>query len=213
MGMGNYPLAMILAMGLGVAAGPVWAHKLKAFATAEGATLVGYAYFSPGGRPHQATVTVTDLAGNLLATTTTDDQGNFQVEAQRRIDHRITVDSGDGHAATYTVPAAELPDTLPPAADGQPAAASAPTVPTAAALPEPIALGAPAVNPELRAFIDQSLARQLRPLREQIDAYEQKIRWHDVLGGLGYILGLGGLAFGWSERQRRRKLTASTEQH
>jgi nickel transport protein len=189
----------LLAAGLSVTAGSAWAHKLKAFATAEGTTLIGYAYFSSGGRPRQASVAVTDADGNILTTTITDDEGNFRVEAKRRVDHRITVDGGDGHAATYTVTASELPDTL-PAAGGQPAApVSAATVPA----DPPPEMAAPATDAGLRAFIDQSVSRQIRPLREQIDAYQEKIGWHDVLGGIGYIIGLGGLAFGLSERRRR----------
>ncbi|MDS4021775.1 MAG: carboxypeptidase regulatory-like domain-containing protein [Candidatus Competibacter sp.] len=198
--MGNRILVhALLAAGLSVAVGPAWAHKLKAFATAEGATLVGYAYFSSGGRPRQASVTVTDAEGGVLATTITDDEGNFRVEAKRRIDHRITVDGGDGHAATYTVTASELPDTL-PTGGGRPAApVSVATVPT----DPPTEVASLAVDAGLRAFIDQSVSRQIRPLREQIDAYQEKIGWHDVLGGIGYIIGLGGLAFGLSERRRR----------
>ena len=33
------------------------------------------------------------------------------------------------------------------------------------------------------------------PLREQLDQYEEKTRLHDVIGGLGYIVGLMGIAF------------------
>lgn len=190
---------VLLAAGLSVAVGPAWAHKLKAFATAEGATLVGYAYFSSGGRSRQASVTVTDADGEVLATTITDDEGNFRVEAKRRIDHQVIVDGGDGHAATYAVTASELPDTL-PAGGGQLAApVSVATVPA----DPPTEVASLAMDAGLRAFIDRSVSRQIRPLREQIDAYQEKIWWHDVLGGIGYIIGLGGLAFGLSERRRR----------
>lgn len=200
------PRLALLAVGLSIAAGPAWAHKLKVFATAEGATLVGYAYFSSGGRPRQASVTVTDADGEVLATAITDDEGRFRVEVTRRIDHRITVDGGDGHAATYTVAASELPDTLP--ADGGQSATPAPAM-TAPADP-PTEATAPATDADLRAFIDQSVARHIRPLREQFDAYQEKIGWRDVLGGIGYILGLGGLAFGLTERRRRKDASPST---
>jgi nickel transport protein len=183
-------------------AGPAQAHKLKAFATATGTTIEGYAYFSPGGRAHQATVTVTAPDGSVLASTATDDDGNFRIDAKRRIDHIITVDGGDGHVASYTVTAGELPDSLPGTSSPQ-------TQPQSAATPAPAAVGTPIVeDTALRSFIDQSVSRQIRPLREQIDAYQEKIWWHDVLGGIGYILGLGGLAFGFSERRRRE-----TERH
>ncbi|MBJ7532887.1 carboxypeptidase regulatory-like domain-containing protein [Rhodomicrobium vannielii ATCC 17100] len=176
------------------------AHKLKVFATATGAAIEGYAYFGTGGRARQSSVTVASPDGTVLGKTTTDDEGNFRYDATRRVDHVITVDGRDGHVASYTVAADELPQTL---ASGGDAAAAKPSAERTGA---PIA-AAPAVSrtgedTDLRAFIDQSIARQIRPLREQIDANQEKIRLHDILGGLGYILGLGGLAFGLAQRRK-----------
>jgi nickel transport protein len=31
-------------------------------------------------------------------------------------------------------------------------------------------------------------------LREQLAGYEDTVRWHDMLGGLGHILGITGIA-------------------
>ena len=116
-----------------------------------------------------------------------------------------SVDGGDGHVATYTVPAAELPDSLPggsaipvgetPPAQGKPTAAPAPI--------SQVSIGAAGLA-DLRTFIDQSVSRQIRPLREQIDAYQEKVWTHDVLGGLGIIFGIGGVAYGLTERRRRK---------
>lgn len=208
--MSNHTLGLVVfAVGLSFMAELTWAHKLKAFAAAEGTSLVGYAYFSPGGRPRQVAVTVTEADGRLIAATTTDDEGRFRIEAERRVDHRITVDGGDGHVATYTVMASELPDTL-PAGDG-PSAATIPALAVPSAPPSgAISPVLPVPEADWRAFIDRSLSRQIRPLREQIDAYQEKIWWRDVLGGIGYILGLGGLAFGLSERRRRIEALPST---
>jgi nickel transport protein len=199
----NKQLFLVLfAVSLSVIAELAEAHGLKALVTVEGTSLVGSAHLTPRKPLRHATVTVTDADGNVLATTTTDDAGHFEVEAKRRVDHRIIVDGGDGHVATYTVRADELPDSLllssPPAPLPQAGEGSTKALP---ALPAPDA--------DWRAFIDQSIARQIRPLREQLDAYQEKIWWRDVLGGMGYILGLGGLAFGLSERRRRMDTSPS----
>ena len=37
------------------------------------------------------------------------------------------------------------------------------------------------------------MSRQIRPLREQLDRYEEKVRLHDILGGIGFIVGAMGL--------------------
>jgi nickel transport protein len=43
-------------------------------------------------------------------------------------------------------------------------------------------------------MIERAVARQVGPLREQLAGYEDTVRRHDVLGGLGYILGITGIA-------------------
>ncbi|MBF0326340.1 MAG: cobalt transporter CbiM [Alphaproteobacteria bacterium] len=166
---------MVLAATL-TAAGPALAHKLTLFASTEGNSVSGHAYFSGGDRAQGVVVTVTDPAGAVLHRLTTDAQGAFSFTASSRADHRISVEGDDGHAAQFTIAATELPDTLAP--------------------------GAPA--PDLQAMIDASLARQLRPLREQLAATHDKIWWHDVVGGLGAIIGFFGLAYGLSARKDKK---------
>ena len=196
----------LVALILLVMGGGAEAHKLKVFATVTGAVIEGYAYFSPGGRANTVSVTLATNDGVVQAKAITDAEGNFRFEATRRADYVITVDAGDGHVASTTIAAEDLPQTL-SFASGDAAAvrpderAAAETTPA----PPPRAAG----DAELRAFIDQSISRQIRPLREQIDAYQEKIWWHDVLGGLGYILGLGGIAFGLSERRKRANAVRS----
>ncbi len=197
--MRKLPLSMVCA-GLLLAASPASAHKMKVFASASGVEIDGYAYFSPGGRVQQGKVTITAPDGTVLATLTTTAEGEFQYQALRRIDHKITVDGEDGHIASTVIPAADLPPTL-PAPSGS--AALPPQGDASAILPPPSSSGQ--IDGDLKNYLDQSLARQIRPLREQLDAYQEKIWMHDVLGGLGVILGLGGLAFGLAERRKRRE--------
>ncbi|WP_035690648.1 hypothetical protein [Azospirillum halopraeferens] len=182
--------AAALAVAMLTAATPALAHKMKLFATAEGATVAGYAYFSPGGRARDVPVTAVDGDGVTVFRGRTDAEGAFRFPAERRSDLTIVVSGADGHEARFTLRAAELPGTLP----GGPSAAAAP--PPAAAPSGP--------PPDLAALIEASVARQVRPLREQLDAYEAAVGMRDVAGGLGYIIGLAGLAYGLSMRRRLR---------
>ena len=187
------------------------AHKLKAFATAVGADVSGYAYFSPGGRAQEAEVSVTLPDGTIVAKLQTNDEGEFSFTAKQRADYRILVDGGDGHEATYTIHASELPVSLAGASAPTQAAAPAGDKASAAAAPTMATSVSPA---EIRAMVEQGLAQQLRPLREQIDAWQEKVWLHDVLGGLGYIIGLAGLAYGFMEsrqsRQRREEKSSGS---
>ncbi|MGE5516885.1 MAG: carboxypeptidase regulatory-like domain-containing protein [Bacteroidota bacterium] len=183
----------VVALGLAATATPALAHKMKVFASATGTAISGYVYFSGDSRAVDTKVTARGADGSTVFEGVTDDKGQFGFRATRRMDHVITVDGNDGHMGAFTVTAAELPDSLP-------AAGSTAAAPPASPIPAETVAG----SADLRAFIDQSISRQIRPLREQIDAYQEKIWWHDVIGGIGYIVGLAGLAFGWANRKPRK---------
>ena len=185
-------LAALAALAAVGTASPALAHKLSVFATAEGRTIRGRAYLQGGGSPGRAAVSLFDPQGQSLGQTTTDEQGKFTVEARFRCDHRIIVDSGEGHRAEYTLPATALPDDLPLRTADEGASAAKP--PQAAPLPSP-QHGDPSPPASASHVKLEDLARQIDQLQFQIDQLGSRIRVQDVLGGLGYILGLMGLAY------------------
>lgn len=207
------PWLIVAALAWLASSAPAEAHKLKAFATVEGTTISGYAYFTPGGRAQQADVTITGPGGVEVLKTGVDTQGNFHFIAKQRVDYTITVDGGDAHIANYVIHAADLPNSLPTPEGGKllpldaPVPIAADTAPAAAETPADAAstaAAATAIDPaELRAMIQQSVAHEVNPLREQLDAFQEQVTWHDVLGGIGYIFGLCGVAYGFANRKRR----------
>ncbi|SOD96460.1 hypothetical protein [Caenispirillum bisanense] len=182
------PLLLALALVVAVSA-PALAHKIKVFATAEGAVVSGLVYFPGGGKAVGAPVQVLGPDGVEIGRVTTDDAGAFTFEATRRIDHTFVADTGDGHRGTFVVKADQLPVSLPGGED----AAGAPSTAAPAAAP---AAAAPVLDPAaLEDAVARAVAREVNPLRLQIEAYEERIRLHDILGGLGWIAGITGLAF------------------
>jgi nickel transport protein len=173
--------------------GAAQAHRLNIFAGADGTVIKGTVYFQGMIPARAAHVAVFDPKGALVTEMLTDENGRFAFGAGRRVDHRIVADLEDGHRAAFMVPAAQLPPTLPA---GSPAG-EAPASTTAAAEPMPEAPPA-----AIEAMVDAAVARHVGPLREQIAAYEDKIRWHDVLGGIGYIVGMSGIACYFLARRR-----------
>lgn len=178
-------LAVFLAIALVCTARVAQAHKINLFATAEGRKISGRAYFSRGEGAQNVKVEVTGPKGEKLAELRTDKEGKFEFTARFRCDHKFVVTTIDGHKASYTVTADELPEVLPPLGDAAPTpvAAPAPKIP------------APAPPPDVEAMVERAVSRQIAPLRRDIKAYQEKVRIHDVLGGLGYIFGLCGVAF------------------
>jgi hypothetical protein len=80
-------LLLLLALAL---AGPAEAHKLKVFATVEGAEVTGYAFFVGGGRPQGAAWIVTDGAGSEIARGETDAAGGFRAAVPQPVSSAIT---------------------------------------------------------------------------------------------------------------------------
>ena len=174
---------------------PADAHRLKVFASALGDRITGYGYFTGGGRAAGAEVILGTLGGEIIARDTTDQKGAFHFTITRRQDYQITLDTGDGHIATFIISAAELSGTLPLAATetgrDHPPAQSA-TVSAVSSIDQAALTG----------LIEQAVAKQIIPLRAQLDAHETRMRLHDILGGIGWIVGLCGLGAFWMRRRR-----------
>ncbi|ARJ66223.1 hypothetical protein WV31_11435 [Magnetospirillum sp. ME-1] len=167
---------LAVALALLLLAAPAQAHKLKVFATVEGAEIAGSAYFVGGEKAAGVPGRIQGADGSLVAGFATGPDGGFRQKVTMRMDHVVTVESEDGHAAQFTIPAAEFPPSLPEGKAVAPAGDS--------------------------AALEAAIARQIRPLREQLDAYEAKIRLHDLMGGIGTIFGLFG-CWAWLQSRRR----------
>ncbi len=199
----------LLLVALALAALPASAHKLQVFAFAEGARIQGSAYFAGGAKAQGATIKMEDAEGHVLAELTPGPDGSFSYTAQARMDHVIVADSGDGHRAEWRVTASELAAGFPdaprlPAKQRSAATSATRDTPVASRSdPPPISLpqstGAPSAPVDL-ATIERAVARQVGPLREELRAAQDQARLHDIMGGIGYILGLVGIALWWRAR-------------
>ena len=167
---------------------PAFGHRLKVFATVEGRKISGYAYFPGGGRAAGVTVVATAPDGSELGRATTNEKGEFEMTATRRCDHTLVAETLDGHKATFVVEAADLPEDLPPLAGGAPAERKETPAPAPPSV-ESTDAG------ELKKLVEEAVARELRPLREQLDALEARRRVQDIIGGIGYIVGVCGVVF------------------
>ncbi|WP_295590491.1 hypothetical protein [uncultured Lamprocystis sp.] len=175
---------------------PAQAHKLRVFAAAEGPLITGSAYFAGGGAAAGARIRVVDAQNRTLAEPTLDAAGRFSYRAQAAADLLIVAETGDGHRTEWRIPASDLTGSFPATDSGAPEPPA--TAPTAAAPPTPAPSG---LDPLLTTAIEGAVARQLRPLREELQSFQDQARLRDILGGLGYILGLMGLALWWRSRR------------
>lgn len=212
-------LAAGLLFALLLVAAPSSAHKLRVFAAAEGARIQGSTYFAGGGKAAGARVRITDASDRVLAELEAGADGTFSYRARAPVVHRILAETQDGHRAEWQVGAAELAGAFPSqgrSQEGTDSAAPAAAKVDAAVQPAAgtdlrdtaqAAHACPpsaesALDPGVEAAIERAVARQVRPLREQLLATRDAVAFRDVLGGIGYILGLGGVGLWWYGRRR-----------
>ena len=192
----------LLLLGLGVLSTPALAHRVLVFAYAEGDTILTESKFIPNDPVRQGKVEVQDAkTGQILLTGTTNDQGKFSFKippqaAAAKMDLKIITEAAMGHRGEWLLKAANY---LPGAqAAGTPA-------PGPAATPAPSAVAAPAAAPAatagtvnqqaLEAALNKVLERQLAPINEKLTELTiHRTTLPDILGGIGYILGLCGVA-------------------
>ncbi len=206
---------VVATIAAGVA--PAAAHRLKLFLTTEAGEIAGYAFFVGGGRPDGVDYIVADAAGREVHRGRTDEHGAFRWRPVSPADYAVTVNAGDGHWVSGTVTADRLAGpawpTEPTSADRAEKPASPPPEPTAtpatapatpaATPPRPSGIDEDALARLVEYRVDAALERRLRPLEEAYERAEGRLRFNDVMGGIGMIVGLAGAAL-WASSRRRR---------
>ncbi len=194
--------SLLLTLIIGFAGTPAFAHKLMVFAFADGARIEGSAYFAGGGGVTGARIVLKDSGGVILAELKTAADGGFTHRAHAAVDHLIVADAGDGHRAQWTLPASELAPGFSASGTGTHLISTRSDTDVISPAADPATIRpTPALDPKLEAAIEHAVARQVRPLREELIASRDAFRLQDILGGIGYIFGLAGLVLWWHSRR------------
>lgn len=214
--------AALLAALLWAWAAEALAHRVSVFAVAQGGVISGEGYYANGTKAQGALVELRDASGALAAQTRTRPDGTFSLDVPQGATPPLTVvlKAGDGHQSDYTLTAKDLGQGVAASPSAPPASASPPDAAPAAApaqapAPAPLQASAqasaqaPALDEaRLQALVEQAAAKalegQLAPLRlelARLAAQAEGNRLRDIVGGLGWIMGLAGLA-AWFKRKR-----------
>ena len=155
------------------------AHKIHVFAWSSGDTITVESSFS-GNKPllHGKIIVKNNRSGSILLQGNGDDKGIFsftippEAKAQKA-DLLIVVSGSEGHQSEWLVPATEY------------------------LLDRTISKTDHLANintTELQAIIRETLEQELGPIKRSLaECKQQKPGFHDIMGGIGYLLGLAGL--------------------
>ncbi len=191
-------LALIILCSLPITAN---AHKLRVFAWTEGDTIIGETAFSGKRKPKNVEITVLDDVNHtVLLTTRTDDQGKFSFTipkqaVQQQIDLLIVVNAGEGHRGEWLLPVAEYSgDTTGLKEDSEINIASQKETTQNISMDEQL----------LRRIVAEELDKKLAPVKQMLaESRDDKPDLRDILGGIGYIIGLAGL-LAWFKAKKQQ---------
>ena len=171
----------------------VSAHNVSVFAWVTGDTVYVESKMSGGKRPKGAKIRVYNGRGDLLNEGITDHQGAYQFKLEHPTDLKIILNAGMGHRAEWLIKESELSDSK----EAEPLGQSTKEKDTQVVRSDVVARQSQTTcltTAEIDIIIDAALERKLAPVMKEIGQYrDSKPGIQDILGGLGYILGLVGL--------------------
>lgn len=167
----------LMALILGLAASPAFAHNVLMMANFEGDKVTGESYFSTGEAIEDAPVTV-ESSGSVIGEGKTNGEGAFSIDIPSGVTSaKVTINAGMGHVAHENIAREAAPEA------------------TAEDKEAPVAMPSGISEQDLR----KAVAAEVAPLRQMISDLHKAQTKPDmprILGGIGYIIGIVG-AFMW----------------
>lgn len=172
----------------------VWAHKVNVFAWVEGDTVFVEGYFPGGKKSQDSLVEVFNPAGTKLLEGRTNEKGEFSFKIPERIDLTIVLTASMGHKNDFIVPASDFQEGA--SASSTPAQVFAGRAEDTSAHPADLS--------QLEGMIDRALDRKLAPVMKLIrDTRKEGPTVTEIIGGIGYIVGLFGLVMYFKSRNKK----------
>jgi len=194
--------------------GNAFAHKVIIFAWVEGDTVYTESKFSGGKKAKGANVLVYDSNDHLLLEGKTDNNGEFSFKTPQKTALKIVLNAGMGHMNKWDISADEFMQES-PETDANNLAEDTGSKSTAKISKKPADIKTIKPAPDeytqitkkqLQKIIDVSLDNKLRPVIKMLsDMQNSKPHINEVIGGIGYIIGLAGIAAYFSNRKKKHK--------
>ena len=169
------------------------AHKVTIFAWAEGDTVYTQSKFSGGKWVKDGKVAVFDSDGALVLEGRTDDKGEFAFNVPAITDLTIVLTAGMGHQNSWKLTAEELGQGQTDSTKTEPS----PSVPATsdirqATIPPPASQDL--TVQAIESIVARQLEQKLQPMTRMLVAAQDKgPTISEIVGGIGYIIGLVGL--------------------
>lgn len=176
-----------------LSASTVYAHKVSVFGWVDGDQIYVEGRISGGKKPVGAKIEVFNKQGKLLHEGVTDRQGAYHFKIPETADLNIILKAGLGHQAEWMIPKEDLLVSRDESHSYSPVRSQPTELPDSSdATVKGEINGLTAAD--IERIVDRALDRKIKPVMAELaDRQNSEPDIRDILGGLGYILGLIGL--------------------
>ena len=184
----------------------VFAHKVMVFAWVDGDTIHTRSKFSGGKKAINADILVYNKDNELLLQGKTDQKGEFSFQIPARTDLRIVLNASMGHKGEWKILSDEITGAPAPDQKKSEHSGGEPSADSFAYNGSDLQHRSTSfTKEEIRDIIEKTLDRKLDPVIKMLeDSYTKGPEIKDVIGGLGYIFGLAGVALYFSNGKKNK---------
>jgi nickel transport protein len=180
------------------------AHKLVVFAWVEGDTVFTESKFASGKKAQNSEVKVFNIEKKVVNTGTTNVEGEYSFTVDKAENLTIEVYAGEGHKGSWKVSADEFSGYEKVEAR-EPAMMQKAVNQSATYTRQQQTAPAPMDDKQLEEIVERVVEKKIAPIRNMLKKnMDDSPRFRDIMGGIGYILGLMGVAAYFSSRARTK---------
>ncbi len=181
----------------------VSAHKVNLFAYVEGDQIYVQGYFSDGHIAKNSEVIVYGGKGDKqeLLKGKTNEEGDFTFPIQGKQSLRIVLNAGQGHQADYLIPVEEVTGTVAATNSNVSISDAKQSLPSSEAFIQ----GNGGTFLASESMMRKAVAQGVLPLAREISELKERRGFSDIVGGVGFIVGLLGILAYIRARQELRK--------
>lgn len=186
------------------------AHRVTIFAWVDGDTVHTQSKFGGGKKVNNGQINVYDPDGNLVLTGNTDENGEFSFKVPGKTSLKIELIAGMGHKNEWIVKAEEiepLQEKTEPLQQDKPVVNNQPEMDqNVSDKKSPADMTGGMSREQLEQAVESAVEKKMKPVMEMLsDLSDPGPRIPDVLGGIGYIIGLVGIAAYFKNRGKLRQ--------
>jgi len=174
----------------------VLAHKVNIYAYTGDGMVHSESYFADGSRCRNCIVEVFDkITGKRLNEGKTDENGRFSFKAPLADSLKLVLKAGAGHQAVYYLSLGGKETPIKPKEDKASSAVNPPTISREQCL-------SPS---EVEAVVNKAVEAKIQPLMNRLETIQEntdKAGLREIIGGIGYILGIMGIIMYLKSRKK-----------